>query len=339
MLKKLLILSAAAFLCLPVIASAAQVSLFVGKVTLLRDGKKTPVRVGNKLHTGDVIKTGKDSLMEIKDNIGGTIKILAMSIMTIGSKKIAGSDSLSLIMGDLSAMFTKLKRGSTKIYSPTTIAAVRGTEFTMSVSSGGDARIDLKAGLVDVSSPYGATSIRENENVETRVGEAPRPGSGTAEEWKKASEESFTQNPGAKAQDTEKYLETLDERGKETDSSMITVRSSIESAANKEALEKLESLLNNTEEKTKDDLILNESLGESLKNTMENFKEKNETLYSRYRSIYVKSNRVAAQQQKNLESLKKVRQEYQKARQRIMGRYKDKIDEIKTKFKDKKSNI
>ena len=116
MLKKLLIIGAAIMLCTPGRADAAQVSFFIGDVELLRNQKKIPVAVGDTLMTGDVIRTGKDSVMEVRDDNGSTIKILPMSAATIGSKKISGSDTLSLIAGDLSSAFTKLMKGSTKIY-------------------------------------------------------------------------------------------------------------------------------------------------------------------------------------------------------------------------------
>jgi hypothetical protein len=339
MLEKLLIICAAILLCVPARASAAQVSFFIGDVELLRNGKKSPVAVGNKLMTGDVIKTGKDSVMEVQDDNGGTIKILPMSTATIGSKKISGSDTLSLIAGDLSSAFTKLMKGSTKIYSPTTIAAVRGTEFTMDVSSGGDTRIDLSEGEVDVSNPYGKTIMRRRDKIESRVGEGPHSSSGTAEEWKKMSSRRFAQNPDAKADDTGRYLDTLSERGKDAGNSMVTVRSAVKDATSKESLKQAEYLLNSTEEKTVDDLYLNESIGHSLEYTMENFKDKDDALYSRFKSAYLKSNRVAEQHKKNLAALKKIREDYQKAYDNIAGRYKSKSEEIKSKFKDKKSGI
>jgi hypothetical protein len=326
-------------MCVPFMAFAIQVSFFIGDVTLLRSGQKTPLAVGDKLKTGDLIKTGKDSMVEIRDNGGNIIKVLAMSKATIGNTKIAGSDTVSLIVGDMSGTFKKLMKGGVKTYTPTTIAAVRGTEYTMTVSPGGDTRIDLSSGVVDVSNPYGRTAMRQNEKIETRVGQAPRSSSGLVEEWKKSSEENFKKNPGAVADDTEKYLDTLGERGKDTAISLPAVKSAVNNASNKESLEQAESLLNNTTEKTEDDAFLNDALGNSLSHIMEDFKDKDENLYSKFKSAFSKSNIVAEQHRKNIEALARIREEYQKAYKRIMGKYKTKSEEIKSKYKDKKSGM
>jgi hypothetical protein len=339
MQKKILMMSAVIILLTVAPLYAFQVSFLVGDVTISKNGKKTTASVGALLAAGDVIRTGKDSFVEIQDDNQSVIKIMPLSIATIGSKQIAESDSVSLVIGDLLGSFKKLIKGSNKIYSPTTIAAVRGTEFTVNVSTGGDTRINLAEGGLDIANPYGKTVMRPSDTIESRIGEGPRTSAGTPEEWKKKNAESFAQNPGAKADDTGKYLGMLNDRAKETGGAMASVRSAIKEAANEKSLEKAESLLNSTEEKTVDDLYLNESLGQSLKNIMENFSDKDPALYSKFKSAFLKSNIVAVQHQKNLTALKKIREDYQKAYERIMGRYKSKTEEIKSRFKDKKSGI
>ncbi len=339
MQKTMLIVSAIAMLCATAPLHAAQVSFFVGDVSFMRNGKNEPVSVGKQVASGDVIKTGKDSFIEIQDENQSTIKIMPQSTAMVGSKQMSGSDSVSLVFGDLLCSIKKLVKGKNKVYSPTTVAAVRGTEFSVNVASGGDTRINLKEGGLEIANPYGKTSLRPSEAIEARVGEGPRESSGSMDDWKKNNAARFEQNPGAKADDAGKYLDTLGDRGKETGNELAAVRRSVKEAADKDSLEKAELLLNGAEEKTVDDLYLNESFGQSLKNVMENFSDRDPALYTKFRSAFLKSNVVAAQHRKNLAALKKIKEEYQKAYDGIMGRFKSKTEEIRSKFKEKKSGI
>jgi hypothetical protein len=270
---------------------------------------------------------------------GSKIKLNESSSATIGSKNIAGSDSVSLVSGTASGSIKKLIKGTSKSYSPTIVCAVRGTEYTLTVSTGGDTRVDVKEGTVEIMSPRGSAAVKENEKSETPMGGKPSPSKGSAEEWKNRNDRDFEKNSAARSERYENNLNSFDERNKETGDSIVTVRSAVDTADSKESLEKAGDMLNSATEKTEDDILMNEALNRSARDIAESYKGKDGDVSDRYRSIESKSGIVANQQRKNLVSLQKIREEYLKARDKIMGRYKNKLDDIKSRFKEKRSGI
>ena len=338
MLPKSFLLSALIIL-LSVPAYPVQVSFFLGDVSMVRKGKKSPVSVGSTLNSGDIVKTGKGAFIEILYKDGTKIKINESSSATIGSKNIAGSDQIAVTSGSMTGTFKKLMKGSNKVYSPTIIASVRGTEFTVTVSDGGDTRVDLSEGVLDLSNPYGSTTIKKNEKAESVMGAGPSDSKGTSADWKKKSDANFARDPAAKSEDAGRYIDTFSDRSKDIGGTIPAVSSAVKDAKDKDSLEKAETLLNDASEKAQDDMGLNEALQQTLELNMEKFRGKDDTVYDKYRSAANKSGIVEKQQKRNLDSLNKIREEYRKAYDRIMGRYKNKVDEIKSRFKNKKSDM
>lgn len=339
MIKKIACIQAALILTLPSALHAAEISFFLGNITLTRGGKPASVAVGKKLQTGDHLKTGKNSYLEIIYRDGNKIKLNESSSATIGSKNIAGSDSVSLISGTASGSIKKLIKGSSKSYSPTIVCAVRGTEYTLTVSTGGDTRVDVKEGTVEVISPRGSAAVKENEKSETPMGGKPAPSKGSAEDWKNSNDRDFEKNSAARSERYESNLRSFDDRNRETGDTIASVRSAVDTADSKESLEKAGDMLNSATEKTEDDILMNEALNRSARDIAEAFEGKDDDVSDRYRSVEKKSGIVANQQKKNLTALQRIREDYLKARDKIMGRYKNKLDDIKSRFKEKKSGI
>jgi hypothetical protein len=246
---------------------------------------------------------------------------------------------VSLITGTATGSIKKLLKGSAKSYTPTIVCAVRGTEYTLTVSAGGDTRVDVREGAVEISSPRGEAAVKENESSETLMGGKPSPASGSTEEWKNRNDRDFEQNTAARTERYERHLKSLSDRSRQTEGSLVTVKSTIDGAASNESLEKAGDLLNSTTEKTEDDLLMNEALNFSVKDIADSYQGRDDAVSERYRRIEQKSGMVAEEQKKNLAALKKIKDDYLKAREKIRGTYKNKLDEIKSRFKDKKSGI
>lgn len=328
-----------AFIILPSAVYPVEISFFLGNNTLVRNGKQNPVAVGKKLMTGDYLKTGKGSFLEIVYPDGSKIKINESSCATIGSKNIAGSDRVSLISGSATGSIKKLLKGSAKSYTPTIVCAVRGTEYTLTVSAGGDTRVDVKEGSVEIISPRGTAAVKENEKSETLMGGKPSPSSGSGEEWKNKTDRDFAKNAAARSDRYDRQLKALDEQNRETGSTIVSVRSAVDGADSKESLDRAGDRLNRTSEKTEDDLLMNEALNLSARDIADSFQGRDDGLSERYRTIEKQSGIVAEEQKKNLAALKKIREDYLKARDKIKDTYQNKMDEIKSKFRDKKSDI
>lgn len=327
------------FIILPSAVYPVEISFYLGTITMVRNGKQNPVAVGKNLLTGDYLKTGKGSFLEIAYPDGSKIKINESSSATIGSKNIAGSDRISLISGTATGSIKKLLKGSAKSYTPTIVCAVRGTEYTLTVSAGGNTRVDVKEGAVEIISPRGTAAVKVNEKSEILMGGKPSPSSGNGEEWKNRNDRDFAKNAAAQSDRYDRQLKALDEQNRETGSSIVSVRSAVDGADSRESLDRAGDQLNRASEKTEDDLLMNEALNFSARDIADLFQGRDDNLSERYRTIEKQSGLVAEQQKKNLASLQKIREDYLKARDKIKDTYKNKMDEIKSKFKNKKSDI
>ncbi len=339
MIKAIAYLPVALLLLVPSIGNAVEISFFLGNISMVRGGKPVAVAVGKTLQPGDYLKTGKNSFLEVAYRDGSKIKLNESSSATIGSRNIAGSDRVSLITGTATGSIKKLIKGSAKSYTPTIVCAVRGTEYTLTVSAGGDTRVDVKEGAVEIISPRGSAAVKENEKAETLMGGKPSSSGGSRDEWKNRNDRDFEKNTAAKSERYEDQLKALSDRNWETGGTLVTVRSAVDGATSAESLEKAGDLLTRTAEKTEDELLMNEALSFSVREIADTYRDRDETVSNRYRSIEKKSGLVAEQQKKNLAALKKIREDYLKARKRIKDTYKNKLDEIKSRFRDKKSGI
>ena len=114
------------------------VNFITGDVVLVTDGKEAKARVGDAVKKGTTIKTGAKSLVDIYFG-ENAIKILEKSVVRVDQlitniSSNAESTELYVEKGKLfSRVAHKLAKGeSYRIKTPTTIAAVRGTNFMVS---------------------------------------------------------------------------------------------------------------------------------------------------------------------------------------------------------------
>lgn len=141
---------------------AAVISAFKGKVEVLKKGEKNwvAVKVNASLNEGDKIRTFNKSSCVIKLSNYETIKLAAFTTFAISELKQSSSQKntkLKVWGGKIYAKVKKtLKPGSSfEVKSPTAIAGVRSTEFSVNVL--GEERTDISCtnGIVSVeNTPY-----------------------------------------------------------------------------------------------------------------------------------------------------------------------------------------
>jgi len=144
------VLSAAA-----VPAQEARLISAQGTVRVLRGGdraKSEPAAAGMVLEENDVIKTGADSHADIELGPGNVVRLEANSSMTISGPP--RRPRLNLLGGRLLNRLKNIPKGGTvTIGTPTSIAGVAGTTFSVSVGGNGrDTCVDVLAGRVRVRS-------------------------------------------------------------------------------------------------------------------------------------------------------------------------------------------
>ncbi len=331
-------LSAAALFLLfilPVSSQAAHIAFFVGDVSVLRQGKKVPVSMGTAMEAGDLIKTGARSTMELTYDDGSRITISENSSAKVGSSSVKGSDSVTLLSGNLGGKFSKMKKEDRRVYTPTTICAIRGTEFTVSVSRGGDSRVDLSEGRLAISNPYGGTDLNQGEKIEAQVSEAPEKSETAAsvEEWQANKQSELLADPGKKSDQYREHIGRLKNKSDRGSESVNSVSGMVSKADNKKKLEETGMKLEAADREIKDDLFLNEASGASIENIMQDFQARDKKIYDEFTRLKAECNLVLEQQRRNYEALQAVKKSHQEARDRIMGAFQKDRDSIRDTLK------
>ena len=132
-----------AALCLAGDAAAAeigQIKTAKGRVTIERDGRTLPARVGTRLQSADVVKTGAESSVGITmddDTLlsAGSGSVLSLDRYAFEPTTGQGRFDASLNRGTLAVISGRIAKGSPDamtVRTPTAILGVRGTEFVVS---------------------------------------------------------------------------------------------------------------------------------------------------------------------------------------------------------------
>lgn len=119
----------------------AQVKQVGGDVTVMRDGARLPVKIGDRLYQSDVIETGKNGGVGFTfvDNTmfsAGPDTEIALSEFHFDSSNVRGAMLADMRHGSLvvtSGEITHSGPGAMKIMTPRGILGVRGTTFAVKI--------------------------------------------------------------------------------------------------------------------------------------------------------------------------------------------------------------
>lgn len=323
---------AAAFLAiiliLPAGASAMSVKFFLGQVSLTRSGKTIPVKVGDMVGNGDIIKTGKSSMVELAFDENSTITVQAGSTVQIGSKNLKGSDGISIVSGEVKGKFGKLKKGEYRIGSPTTVCGVRGTEFDVAVSKGGDTYVVLNEGSLAVRNPYKSVDLKEGSSLEADVANEPVSGQirVKSDRWEEMRNDNIEGSLDDRAEKYESYMDRFEGDAAGDAEEIESIKEETKNAKTKEDLERTGERIINSDSGLEDSMMMNEASIANMNSLSDEYSASDAA--GRFRSAVKKGDAVLRQQIKNREAIDKVKADYREAYDRIMK-----------KFRDDKSNI
>ena len=146
-----------------------KIQFFVGDVKILRADAEVPINQGDQLNINDVIITGVKSSVDILYGAAGIIRInenSKISITAIADDK--NSDAvMDMEKGKVFAAFSKLKGTKFNVKTPTVVASVRGTSFSV-VSDKSGAKVSVLKGTVSAD-PVKDGNIIENRGVEIQA--------------------------------------------------------------------------------------------------------------------------------------------------------------------------
>lgn len=153
------------------------------------DGKVTSVDTTRSVPPGASVRTGPDGRALLKMADGSEAVLRPGSTVTIE----AADGGLRVLLGRVLLRISKLFRsGQERAYrTPTTVAAVRGTDFGLAVEASGATRVFVFDGVVDVSNvqlPDSTVAVRAGFVSAVSPGRAPAtPRTFSASEWEGAT--------------------------------------------------------------------------------------------------------------------------------------------------------
>jgi hypothetical protein len=315
---------------------AAQISFMAGEVKVMRSGKTQSAQFQMKLESGDIVKTGKGAFADISYEDGTVVKVTESSAVTIGNKTVQGSDSVSVTSGMIAAKFAKLEKDSArKVYTPTTVCAVRGTEFNVAVSDSADSKVQMKEGSLDVHNPYGKVGISGNQNAEINIAKAPAQAEGDdLGKWKNENESGLDSNPDGKADDFSLYVKDFQKRSDNASKNIRDLEKKKGTAikGGKENLEKANKDIELLEGNVEEDMYLNSAANTSIDGILNRYQKDKKGMHDKFLKIKKESNKVMDQQKKNYAAITAVKEAYRKAYDDILKKHKDSIDKIKGSY-------
>jgi len=137
----------------------ARLTYLEGSVSFTRDKARLPAELDMALLSGDTVETGKDAQAEVTFDDSSTLDLdpeTRFGISELAKDSASGQRTVktNLLSGELQARIAKLAQNSTfEIESPTSVAAVRGTEFIMAYRPGQPTQVTVLIGRVGVRRP------------------------------------------------------------------------------------------------------------------------------------------------------------------------------------------
>jgi hypothetical protein len=139
-----------------------------------RSGSQREAGIGDRLNTGDTLKTGSDGLVEL-DQKGVRLNIASNTVFTLMEKERGGKTAgvFSLVLGSVKFRYERLTGQEPLIQTNSCVAGVRGTEFSVFAGVDGSALIVVDRGEVTVEAAGQSVALAPDEGVEVRPGQPP----------------------------------------------------------------------------------------------------------------------------------------------------------------------
>ncbi len=324
---------------LPVYAYSMKVSFFLGDVKMERGGRVTSLKMGNTVGNGDVIKTGKGAMVELSYPNNSKITLQGDTVVKIGSSNIKDSDEVSIISGQVKGKLEKLQKGEYRFYTPTTVCSVRGTEFDVAVSRGGDSMISLIEGGLDIENFYGSVELKPGNSVEAEVAGKPSAKRKNLESdsWESNKNKELEKRADRQARKYNRYMNRFDLESSKSSTAINEIGREVAGIESEYGLEKSGEKIIKAEKDTVAYLMLCEASSMNVRSLMNDFEDSD--VYGKFQEAADKSDKVKEQQITNYQAIQKVKADYQEAYGKIMEKYKGDKDSILKGLKDFKKDM
>ncbi|NMB65811.1 MAG: FecR domain-containing protein [Spirochaetes bacterium] len=310
---------------------ALEISFVVGDVIVERDGKENLAVVGMKLSQGDAVVTKNASIAELLYSDKSTLRIFENTKIKVAAIQ-DNQENVSVINGVIKAKISKLQKGeSKKVYTPTTVCAIRGTEFFVAVSDSSNSRVNMEEGSLALANPYGEISVNNDEQATVEVAKKPLLDDNpkNPELWKNTADKDFVLEPQKYAESYNEYLSTLEQRSSMQSAEIEKYK---QSSAKKKDSKKIEKDMDELENKVAviaDDFFLGDCANAAVDNVLQMYKEKKQEIFDSFNKVKEQADRVVQKQKANYEAIMAIKEAYRKNYEEIKGKHKESIEKIK----------
>jgi len=313
---------------------AVQIQMMLGDVKLERNKKAVPVKTAADMKPNDFLVTGNKSIIVLSFETGDVLKINENSRVLL-TESVLKNGGVTIVRGSVEAKYEKISRDrASKIYTPTSVAAVRGTEFSVTVSESGESLVKMKEGTVNVANPSGETNVSGTDGAEIKPGAKPgKSGVDKPEDWKADKDSEFRENPGSNAAGFQSQLDIMKERSSRGTMDALKLQGEVQRARKPNQIEAAGAKIDAAKQKAEDDLNINLASGAHIDAVLGEYGKAKAELLGEYQRVRDECNKVAEQQARNIEEINKVLEAYQKARAEILEAHKKAVEDIKNKSK------
>jgi FecR protein len=175
-LRRFLITALLMLMSLSATAQIATVEYVEGWVDIKRPtGQTVEAFIGDTLNKDDTIITGDDGTATLAQQGASEIVVSPNSVFSIREIDSGGEKEtvMHTSLGSVKFKFLRLFGREPKISTPSVVAGVRGTEFTVYAGDEGSALFTVDSGEVMVTSQGIPVVLLENEGVEVKAGRPP----------------------------------------------------------------------------------------------------------------------------------------------------------------------
>jgi hypothetical protein len=318
---------------------AVELSFLTGDVKVMRGssaaGKVAP---GFVLKENDLIKTGKKSSAKVSYKDGSEIVLSENSSVKIGKISDKGDAPAVILSGNVSTKFSKIAKDSAnkrKVYTPTSVCAVRGTAFIVIVSDTAASRVELSEGTLEVYNPDGGSTIEAGTSVEADIAVAPvksDKASVSADEWSSSKDSEFDADVPERSSRFKKQNDGFASRNKTNAEKIEELKREIireKEKKDSDALEETGKDLDKQSEKIEDDYYQCDASTNAIDNIVNRFGKDKKKMRADFEKLKRDSNKVKEQIQRNYQAILAVKESYKKALEAIKAKYSSDKEKIK----------
>ena len=243
------------------------------------------------------------------------------------------SSGLTVVRGSLDAKYNKISRAKrAKIFTPTTVASVRGTEFKVVVADNGESIVQMVEGKLDVQSPSGKINISGTDAAEILPGEEPIDVDDVdVDTWKGERDSEFKKNPEYHVGAYSEQLKIIKER---SDNLSNSVKEKAALVNAKDSSVDVEEIAEQRED-AEDDMNINKASTCLIDVVISEYAKSSKNISSEYQKLKTECNKVLEVQRKNLEEIDKILKAFEEKKAEIKDKHQSAIDEIKQRTKVK----